>query len=61
MSAFQNLENLFIFMGNETLSGKHGGSQASCLVTRQLAWIQPVCIKLKFLTQKGLIKHFSNI
>ena len=31
-------------MGNDRLSGKQVGSEASRRVTRQLAWIQPVCI-----------------
>ena len=31
-------------MGNDRLSGKQVGSQASRRVTRRLAWIQPVCI-----------------
>ena len=30
-------------MGNDGLSGKQVGSQASRRVTRRLAWIQPVC------------------
>ena len=30
-------------MGNNRLSVKHVGSQASRRVTRRLAWIQPVC------------------
>ena len=32
-------------MGNDGLSSKQVGSQAS-RVTRQLAWIQPVCISI---------------
>ena len=35
-----------ILMSNDTLIGKQVGSQASCRVTRQLAWIQPVCISI---------------
>ena len=33
-------------MGNDRLSGKQVGSQASRRVTRRLAWIQPVCISI---------------
>ena len=33
-------------MGNDILSGKQVGSQASRRVTRLLAWIQPVCISI---------------
>ena len=33
-------------MGNDSLSSKQVGSQASRRVTRQLAWIQPVCISI---------------
>ena len=33
-------------MGNDRLSGKQIGSQASRRVTRRLAWIQPVCISI---------------
>ena len=33
-------------MGNDRLSGKQVGSQVSRRVTRQLAWIQPVCISM---------------
>jgi len=33
-------------MGNDRLSGKQVGSQASRRVTRRLAWIQPVCISV---------------
>ena len=33
-------------MGNDRLSGKQVGSQASLRVTRRLAWIQPVCISI---------------
>ena len=34
------------FTGNDKLSGKQVGSQASRRVTRRLAWIQPVCISI---------------
>ena len=33
-------------MGNDGLSSKQVGSQASRRVTRRLAWIQPVCISI---------------
>jgi len=33
-------------MGNDRLSGKQVGSQASRRVTPRLAWIQPVCISI---------------
>ena len=33
-------------MGNDGLSSKQVGSQASHRVTRRLAWIQPVCINI---------------
>jgi len=33
-------------MGNDELSSKHVGSQASRQITRWLAWIQPVCISI---------------
>ena len=33
-------------MGNDRLSGKQVGSQASRRVTRRLAWNQPVCISI---------------
>jgi len=33
-------------MGNDSLSSKQVGSQASHQVTQQLAWIQPVCISI---------------
>ena len=42
-------------MGNDRLSGKQVGSQASRRVTRRLAWIQPVCISINAVpTLKGL-------
>jgi len=37
---------LDFFMGNDRLSGKQVRSQASCLVTWRLAWIQSVCISM---------------
>ena len=33
-------------MGNDGLSSKQVGSQASRRVTWQLAWIQPVCLSI---------------
>ena len=33
-------------MGDDSLSSKQVGSQASRRVTRRLAWIQPVCISI---------------
>ena len=42
----KNLEIMLVFMGNGKLSSKQIGSQASHQVTRQLAWIQPVCISI---------------
>jgi len=50
------LEGL-LFLGNGRLSGKRVGSQASCRVTRRLAWIQPVCIRINlFPTHLGLTR-----
>ena len=43
---FLNLEILLVFNGNDRLSGKQVGSQASHRVTRRLAWIQPVCTSI---------------
>ena len=43
-------------MGNDRLSGKQDGSQASRRVTPRLAWIQPVCISINAVPLlKGLI------
>ena len=43
-------------MGNDGLSSKQVGSQASCRGTRRLAWIQPVCICINAVPAlKGLI------
>ena len=43
------------FIGNDRLSGKQVGSQASRRVTPRLAWIQPVCICINAVpTLKGL-------
>jgi len=44
LSAVKNLKFGLFFMGNDRLSGKQVGSQASRQVTCQLAWIQPVYI-----------------
>ena len=48
------------FFGNDGLSSKLVGSQASRRVTRRLAWIQPVCISINAVPAlKGLmIIHF---
>ena len=40
------IKSLLVFMENDRLSCKQAGSQASCRVTRRLAWIQPVCISI---------------
>ena len=43
-------------MGNDRLSGKQVGSQASRRVTRRLAWIQPVCLSINAVPAlKGLM------
>ena len=52
------------YIGNDWLSSKQVGSQASCRVTWWLAWIQPVCISINAVpAQKGLIykklKHIT--
>ena len=42
-------------MGNDGLSSKQVGSQASRRVTQRLAWIQPVCISINVVPAlKGL-------
>ena len=52
-------------MGNDILSSKQVGSQASRRVTRRLAWIQPVCISinavpaLKGLKEKTKRNHYK--
>ena len=54
-------------MGNDELSSKQVGSQASRRVTRRLAWIQPVCISinvvpaLKGLSTKTVVAFASGI
>ena len=50
-------------MGNDRLSGKQVGSQASRRVTRRLAWIQPVCKSINAVPAlKGLnIDYNRNI
>ena len=49
-------------MGNDGLSSKQVGSQASRRVTRQLAWIKPVCISINAVPAlKGLIESFYSI
>ena len=52
------------FMGNDGLSSKQVGSQASRRVIQRLAWIQPVCISMNAVPAlKGLIlwKVCSNV
>ena len=43
---FKTFKFCMFFMGNDRLSGKQVGSQASRRVFRRLAWIQPVCISI---------------
>jgi len=48
------------FMGNDRLSGKPVGSQASRRVTQRLAWIQLVFISINAVPAlKGLKRYFS--
>ena len=47
---FETLKICLLLMATDSLSGKQVGSQASCRVTRQLAWIQPVCIHITFVS-----------
>ena len=48
-------------MGNDRLSGKQVGSQASRRVTRRLAWIQSVCISINAVPAlKGLMQCKSD-
>ena len=48
-------------MGNEMLSGKQVGSQASRRVTRRLTWIQPVCISINAVPAlKGLTHNLTH-
>ena len=57
-SAFLEPLNSAFFMGNDRLSGKQVGSQASRRVTP--AWIQPVCISINAVPAlKGL--NFHNL
>ena len=37
---------LVFFIGNDGMSSKRVGSQASRRVTRRLDWIQPVCMSI---------------
>jgi len=46
LSSVQTLKIDLFLMGNDSLSGKQIGSQATCRVTRWLSWIQSVCIFL---------------
>ena len=43
---FKTFKFCLFLMGNDGLSSKQVGSQASRRVTRWLAWIQPVCISI---------------
>ena len=53
------LNSGLFFMGNDRLSGKQVGSQASRRVTLRLAWIQPVCISINAVPAlKGLSSEF---
>jgi len=55
-SAAKNLELSCFLIKNHRLRGKQVGSQASHRVTRQLAWIQPICISIFLVpAQKGLL------
>ena len=52
----------FFLMGNDGLSSKQFGSQASRRVTQWLAWIQPVCININAVPAlKGLKGLFSMV
>jgi len=56
---FKTLKICLLLIGNESLSGKQAGSQASCRVTLRLAWIQHVCTSItKISPQKGLFVVF---
>jgi len=49
-------------MGNDSLSGKQVGSQASRRVTQRLAWIQPVFISINAVpTLKGLTVTLNSL
>jgi len=46
MSAINPSKWRLLLMGNDILSGKQVGAQASRRVTRRLAWVQSVCISI---------------
>ena len=53
------INSTWFLLGNDGLSSKQVGSQASRRVTRQLAWIQPVCISINAVPAlKGLSSHY---
>ena len=59
---FKPLNSAGFFMGNDGLSSKQVGSQASRRVTRQLAWIQSVCLSMNFVPAlKGLNTLLQDI
>ena len=52
------LKSACFFTGNDGLSSKQVGSQASRRVTLRLAWIQPVCISINVVPAlKGLCSN----
>ena len=54
----KNFKFCLFFMGNDGLSGKQVGSQASRRVTRRVPWIQPVCISINAVPA---LKRWSQI
>ena len=48
-------------MGNDRLSSKQVGSQASRRVTRRLAWIQPVCICINAVPSLKGLREMNNV
>ena len=57
----KSLNSACFFLGNDGLSSKQVGSQASRRVTRWLAWIQPVCISINAVPAlKGLMQIKNN-
>ena len=57
----KHINSACVFMGNDRLSGKQVGSQASRRVTPRLAWIQPVCISINAVPAlKGLNEHYHR-
>ena len=56
------LNSIVFLIGNDGLSSKQVGSQASRRVTRRLAWIQPVCISINAVPAlKGLRQLVSHL